>query len=383
MKITAIKTYIYNANWRNWLFVKVETDEGIHGWGEANLDLFEYSSVAAIQTLSQYFIGKDPRHIERHWNMVYRDSYYRPDFIVVSALGGIEIALWDILGKSLDMPVYQLLGGAFRTTIQAYDNGWCSGVKSPEDYATAAKKAVAEGFKYLKFDPFWLSDLFVEPEQIAQSRERVRAVREAVGNDVQLLLDCHGRFSPDKAIQVAREIEEYKPYFFEEPVPPDNIDALVRVAVSINIPVATGERLCTQWSVREILEKNGAAILQPDIVHFGGILQTKKLAHMAQAYYIPISPHNAYGPVQTAASLHVDASTPNFLIQEFFYPDKPLYDEILKETFFFPKNGYFELPSKAGLGVDINEEALSKRPYKYTSVANTFYEKDELFEGTD
>lgn len=374
MKITAIKTFLYNANWRNWLFVKVETDEGIHGWGEANVDMYDFASEAAVKTMSQYFVGKDPRHIELHWNTVYRDSYYRPDFIIVSALGGIEMALWDILGKSLNVPVYQLLGGAFRAKIPAYGNGWYTKSETPEDYARCAVKAVSAGFTHLKWDPFWLCDLYVTPEKIAKAAAIVRAVREAVGDKVQLLIECHGRFSPDKAIQIAREIEQYKPYLFEEPVPPDNIDALVRVTQSTKMPVATGERICTQWDVREILEKNAAAILQPDIVHIGGILQTKKLAHMAEAYYIPIAPHNAYGPVQTLASLHIDASTPNFLIQEFFFTDKVFYDEILTEPFNFPTNGFFDLPEKPGLGVDINEKALAKRPYKYTNVGNSFYE---------
>lgn len=376
MKITDIKTFTYDANWRNWLFVKVETDEGIYGWGEANVDGFETSSEAAIHIMSQYFIGKDPRNIELHWNKIYRDSTYRPSFIVASALGGIETALWDILGKSLNVPVYQLLGGACRKKILAYDNGW-SFNKKPEDVIKSALNAVELGFKYLKWDPFGSSDLYFDPWETKQAVDLIRAVRKAVGDDIQLLIECHGRFSPDKAIKIAREIEEFKPYFYEEPVPPENVDALARVASSINIPVATGERICTHWDAREILEKNGAAILQPDIVHIGGILETKKLAHMAEVYYVPIAPHNAYGPVQCIANLHIDASTPNFLIQEFFYPDKPLYDEILKEPFHFPKDGYFDLPEKPGLGVDLDEEGLAKRPYQYRSVANLILWPDQ------
>jgi galactonate dehydratase len=373
MKITNIKTFLFNANWRNWLFVKVETDEGIHGWGEGDVDGYDFSSEAAVHTMEEYFIGKDPRNIELHWDTIYRESVYRPCFIIVSALAGIEMALWDILGKSLNVPVYQLLGGAFRTKIPAYDNGWFFDAKKPQEFAKAALGAVELGFKHLKWDPFGSSNLFPEPEEISQAKECIRAVREAVGSDIHLLVEGHGRFSPDKAIQIAREIEDYKPYFFEEPVPPDNIDALVRVASSINIPVATGERICTHWGAREILEKNGAAILQPDIMHIGGILETKKLAAMAQTYYIPIAPHNAFGPVLSAASIHVDASTPNFLIQEFFYPDKPLYDEILKEPFFFPKDGFFDLPTRPGLGIDIDENALSKHPYQYRNVGRSLF----------
>jgi galactonate dehydratase len=292
----------------------------------------------------------------------------------MSALSGIEQASWDILGKSLNVPVYQLLGGSVRPKILAYGNGWTRGAKTPEDIAKAAVKAVAQGYKYLKWDPFGgTTALFPEPREIKVAKERIKVVREAVGNDIQLLVDAHGRFSPDKAIEVAHEIEEFKPYFYEEPVPPDNIGALIRVARSIKIPVATGERICTHWGALEILERNGAAILQPDIVHIGGILETKKLAIMAQTYYISIAPHNAYGPVQTAANLHIDASTPNFLIQEFFYNDIERYNEILKEPFPYAKDGYFDLPTKPGLGVDIDEKALAKRPYQYTNIGRMIF----------
>ena len=374
MKITDIKTYLYHAGIANWQFVKVETDEDIHGWGEACLDGYDLSSVAAVETMKEYFIGKDPRNIELHWDTIYRESVYRPDYIIMSALSGIEQASWDILGKSLNVPVYQLLGGAFRTKIPAYGNGWTLGAKTPEDTAKAAVKAVADGYKHLKWDPFGgTTALYPDPVEIKMVKERIKAVREAVGDDVQLLLDVHGRFSPDKAIEIAREIEEYKIYFYEEPVPPDNIDALVRVARSINIPVATGERICTHWGALEILEKSGAAILQPDIVHIGGILETKKLAIMAQTYYIPIAPHNAYGPVQTAATLHIDASIPNFLIQEFFYGNITEYNEILTEPFPYAKDGYFDVPTKPGLGVDIDEKALAKRPYQYTNIGRRIF----------
>jgi galactonate dehydratase len=365
MKISGIKTFIYNAVWRNWVLIKVETDEGIYGWGEASLEGYELAVQSAVHTMSGYFMGKDPGAIELHWNTVYRNSYWRPSIIVVSALAGIEMALWDILGKRLDVPVYQLIGGAVRTRVRAYNNGWYLNAKTPEDYAKAAVKAVALGFKHLKWDPFWPSDLFPEPEEIDKAKKCIKLVREAVGPDIHLLIECHGRFSPDRAILIAREIEEYKPYFFEEPVPPDNLDACVRVASAIRIPVATGERLCTRWSARPLLEKNGAAILQPDVIHMGGILETKRVAAMASAYYVPIAPHNASGPVLSAANIHVDASTPNFLIQEFLYPDKPLYDEILMKPFFFPEEGFFNVPDEPGLGIDINEKALAKRPYQH------------------
>ncbi len=379
MKITDIKTYLYHAGFMNWQFVKVETDEGIHGWGEACLDGYDLASVAAVETMKEYFVGKDPRKIELHWATIHRECTYRPSFLIMSALSGIEQASWDILGKSLNVPVYQLLGGAFREKIPAYGNGWSRGAETPEEIASAAMQAVKDGYRYLKWDPFaGTTALYSNPAEIKIAKERVGAVREAVGDEVQLLIEGHGRFSPDVAIQIAREIEEYNPYFFEEPIPPDNIDALIRVARSIKIPVATGERICTHWGAIEILEKGGAAVLQPDVVHIGGILETKKLAHMAEAYYIPIAPHNAYGPVQTITNLHIDASTPNFTVQEYFYGDKVWYDQICREPFAYPKDGFFDIPTKPGLGIDIDEKALAKRPYEYANVGRRIYGKQSV-----
>jgi galactonate dehydratase len=373
MKITEIKTFLVDATWRNWVLVKVETDDGIHGWGEASMEMNEdVAPEAAVLRMADYFIGKDPRTIELHWHTVYRDTWYHPCYVIQSALAAIEIALWDILGKSLNAPVYQLLGGACHPRVRAYANGWYSKAKQIEDYGKLAQDAAAFGFKHIKIDPFWPSDLYGEPDEITRPREIIRTIREAVGADIHILVEGHGRFTAKRAIQIARALEEYDPYFFEDPVPPENIDILAEVTTSINTPVCSGERTCTHWEAREILAKKAVSIFQPDIIHIGGISETRKVAAMASAHYIPISLHNPNGPVQTAASIHIGAATRNFLFTEFFYPDLPIYEEILIEPLVFSK-GAFDLPARPGLGVDFNEDALLKRPPKrYRGVANLY-----------
>ena len=366
MKITEIKTFPFRCGWRDWLFLKVYTDEGISGLGEAGLAVYERSVSDLIHDLEGYLVGKDPRQIELHWNTIYRDSYWQPSVTLLSALGGIEMALWDILGKSLNVPVYTLLGGACHPRIKVYNNAWYLSARSLEDYAKLAQQAVAQGFRHLKWDPFWGYDIFIDSDQMRRAKECVRIVREAVGNEVELLIEMHGRFSPDTAIRIARELEEYNPYWIEEPIPPNcTVDALAKVSASTRIPVASGERISTRWGYWDVLNKQAVSVIQPDIICCGGILETKKVAAMAQVHYIGVAPHSASGPALAAASIHLDACTPNFLIQELFYPDQAAYGEILKEHFLVPKDGFIELPKKPGLGLELDEEAVSKQPFQY------------------
>lgn len=374
MKITEIKTFLVDAVWRNWVLVKVETDSSIHGWGEASMEMNEdVAPEAAVHRMADHFIGKDPRNIEKLWNDVYRDTWYHPCYVIESALAGIEIALWDILGKSLEAPVYQFLGGACRDRVRAYANGWYSKAKQIADYGQLARETADRGFKHIKIDPFWPSDLYGEPEEIIRPREIIRTVREAVGEDVHVLVEGHGRFNARRAIQVARALEEYSPYFFEDPVPPENADMLKEVTAAINIPVCSGERTCTHWEAREMLEKKAVDVFQPDVIHIGGISETRKTAAIASAHYIPISLHNPNGPAQTAASIHIGAATRNFLFTEFFYPDLPIYDEILKEPLPFSR-GNFDLPAGPGLGIDFNEEALRRRPPQHYRGVGSLYD---------
>ena len=364
MKVTAIKTYMFTAQWRNWLFVKVETDEGIYGWGEGSTEGREMAVQGAIKHMESYLVGKDPRQVERHWSTMFRDGYWRAGAIMCSAMSALDMAMWDIKGKTLGVPVYELLGGPVHDRIRFYGNGWYIGADSIERFVEMAQAAVEAGTNALKFDPFWECDVLADRALLDRGVDIVRAVREAVGDDVELLIEVHGRLSPANAIYAAKGLEELKPYFYEEPIPPDNVDAMALVARSTSIPIATGERLYTRWGFRELLEKQAAAIIQPDHTHTGGITEGKKIAAMAEVYYVGVAPHNATGPILTATNLQLDAALSNFLIQEFFFPDMPIYDKVLKENFIVMKDGYLDLPKKPGLGVEVNEEYIKSLPYK-------------------
>ncbi len=383
MRITKVKTFIYRPTW-NWLFVKVETDEGISGWGEATTQGQEKGVEASIHNLADYLIGKDPRHIELHWSTMFRNSYWRPTFIVTSAMSGLEMAMWDILGKSLGAPVYMLLGGACRDRIKVYHNGWWFEAKSIDDYIWLAEREVKErGAKALKWDPFWGCDVFTSSrDDIHSIIENVRRVREAVGDDVELMLDGHARLSPNSATGFAHAVEQFKPSWYEEPIPTDaSVDDLARVASSTDIPIVVGERIPTRWCFRDIFEKRAAAIINPDPAHAGGILETKKISDMAHAYYVGVAPHSAGGPILNAASVHIEAAIPNFVIHEFFSVDPPFYKEILQEPFPALKNEFIELPTRPGLGVEINEEALARRPYLYHDLSS-FWESPRVPAGS-
>ena len=376
MKITDIKTFPYDGIWRDLVFVKVETDEGVYGWGEAGGIGRERACEATVQEMKPYFIGQDPGQIELLWNTVYRDAYRRPDDTLLNAMAGIEIALWDILGKSLNVPIYKLLGGACHARIPAYGNSWIrnqqpagSNLSMIDWLAKVAADTVASGHTALKFDP-WLymgSDNFVPRKDARWVRDLVRAIRESVGDEVELCVEAHGRLSPEDAIQAARDIEEFRPYWLEEPIPPEaSVDALARVRNAIRIPVASGERFITKWQWAEVFQKEAVAIAQPDLVHCGGILEMKKIAAMAHASFTALAPHLEQGPCMLAATIHVDASSPNFLIQEFFTRDVPIYEDVVKEgSWPLPKNGYIELPTKPGLGIDIDEKALTRKPFEW------------------
>ncbi len=378
MKITNMKTFIYRAAW-NWLFVKIETDEGISGWGEATTQGAAKATEAAIHEMGgNYLIGKDPRQIELHFSTMLRNSYWRPDVVLYSAISGLEMAMWDILGKSLGVPIYSLLGGVCNPRLKIYHNGWWFGAKTYKDYARLAKEMTDKGAKALKFDPLQGCDYFIDREQANQVIEAIRLVREAVGDNVELMIDVHGRLSPDNSIKLAREVEQYRPFWWEEPIPTDaSVEDLARVAFSTSIPVVVGERIYTRWGFRDVFEKRAAAIINPDIAHEGGILETKKIADMAHAYYVSITPHSAGGPVLTAATIQLEAATPNFLIHEFFSPDIPYYKEIVKDPFPVVKDEFVDLPTKPGLGIELNEEALANRPYKYFNIGGLWATHEE------
>jgi galactonate dehydratase len=383
MKVTGIKTYLHRGHF-NWLLVKVETDEGLVGWGEASTQSANQATRAQVHTLGEnYLMGKDPRQIELHVSTMLRNTYWKPSLVFYSAISGLEIAMWDIMGKSLGVPIYALLGGACRPRLKTYHNGWWFGAKSFDDYARLAKEMADKGARALKFDPLQGMDTFIDTNQFRQVVKAIRMVREAVGEDVELMIDVHGRLSPDNAIRLALAVEEYSPYWWEEPLPTDaSVDDLARVAASINIPVVAGERIYTRWGFRDLFEKRAAAIINPDIAHEGGILETKKIADMAHAYYVSFTAHSAGGPVLTAASIQVEAATPNFLIHEYFSIDAPYYGEVLRDPFPAMKNEFIELPTKPGLGIEIDESQLEKRPFKFFDIGDLWATHEEWSENT-
>ncbi len=359
MKITEVKAFITTPPGvrTNFVFVKVSTDEGIHGWGECTVGAV--SMKAVVEELGLRLLGKDPFRIEEHWQSLYNFSHnVRGGVMHMAGISGIDIALWDIKGKALNVPVYELLGGAMRDKFWAY--GRFDG-DTPDAAVANATSWVERGLTALKGDPFGHQGLFTTSESERDALAKVKAVREAVGEDVELLIEVHGRLTPAEAIRIGNALEEYNPFWFEEPVPPENVDAMLRVAEAISIPIATGERLYTKWGFRDLFEKQVVGMAQPDICHAGGILELKKIAAMAETYYVGFCPHNPYGPVNTMAALHIDASCPNFLIQEGGHAS--WYEEVTKGQFPYQRSGYFDLPTGVGLGIDLDEKALAKHPY--------------------
>lgn len=356
MKITKLEVFHVQPRW---MFLKISTDEGISGYGEPIVEGRARTVETAIKELESYLIGQDPLTIEHHWQVMYKGTFYRGGPILVSAISGIEQALWDIKGKYYNMPVYEMLGGACRHKIRMY--GHCN-TDTIEQAVAKAKAMKEQGFTAIKigadFPVRQVDSLKVLEKQV----ERFARIREAVGSEMDIAIDLHGRFSPAMAIRLARQLEPYYPMFIEEPTLPENVDTLVRVAHSTSIPIATGERLFTRWGFREVLEKQAAVIVQPDLCHAGGILEGKKIAAMAEVYYGTIAPHNPLGPISLAACLQLDACTPNFLIQEIISLDNrfDLGEGYLKQPFVI-EAGYISLPQGPGLGIELDEQMLLER----------------------
>ncbi len=366
MKIVDVKTHVMSTAWRNLTFVRVLTDEGLEGVAEARMVNHTDALLGYLEeTVPNLVLGRDPQDIEGLVQTMYRHPYGRMGEVGMSGIAMIEIACWDIIGKMLNQPVYKLLGGAVRDKIKAYANGWYTVERTPEEFHAAAKRAVERGYRALKFDPFGAGFYEMERAEKVKVVALVEAVRDAVGPEAEILIEMHGRFNPATAIEMARELEPFKPSWVEEPVPPENLAALKKAAEKINVPVATGERIHTRYEYRQLFELQAADIIQPDITHFGGLLETKKLAAQAEVYYILVAPHNVGGPVSTAANLHFAASTPNFKIQEHF---NDFAEDWVKAA--APGNpevvdGYFALPQGPGLGVTLDESVLEEHPRKH------------------
>ena len=363
MKVTDVKTFVTDCFRTNWVFVKVYTDEGIDVVGEATLEYKEKALLGAVEHIKEYLLGKNPLEIEKHWHTIYRDAYWRGGAVLMSALSAVETALWDILGKSLNTPVYQLMGGRANDKVRIYVNGWFAGAKEPKEFGEKAKIAAQKGITALKWDPFGKNYMNISNSELDKAMRCVDEVRKAVGNDVDILIEGHGRFNIPTAVTIAKELEQFKPMFFEEPVPPDSLDALKEVKMRSNIPISAGERLYTRWDYRKMFDLAAADYIQPDISHAGGIMELKKIAAEAEVHYIPFAPHNPSGPVANAATLQLAASCTNFCILEIMYSDVEWRKDITNESLKY-EDGYIYIPDNPGLGIEINEEECLKHPYK-------------------
>lgn len=356
MKIEHIQTFLIDAGLRNWLIVRISTDEGITGIGEATLEGRSATVAAAICEMGRYLAGKDPFHIERHFQHIYRGQFWRGGPVLMSAFSGIEQALWDIVGKCLNRPIYYLLGGPVRDRIRLYANGWMADLESIEEIVDKACAVVHQGFRVLKLPGFRIVSNVSGKASFRWAVECASAVRQAVGPDVELLVDLHGRTTPSEAVALAREYARLNVYFVEEPVPPENVPALAEVKQQSGMRIATGERLFTRFGFREVLERRAADILQPDLCHCGGILEAKKIAAMAEPYYVLLSPHNPNSPVSTAASAQFAACTHNFDMLEYLVEDVPWREEIVPNAFNI-EDGHIIPSTKPGLGIELNEAA--------------------------
>ncbi|MBX6769016.1 MAG: mandelate racemase/muconate lactonizing enzyme family protein, partial [Actinomadura rubrobrunea] len=313
MRITKIGTHVVGTPWRNLTFVTVHTDEGLTGVGETRMlghtdALLGYLAEAE----RRHIVGSDPFDVEDLVQRMKYGDYGRAGEIVMSGIACVETACWDIIGKALGQPVWRLLGGKVRDRVKAYANGWYTVARTPDDFHAAAKKVVERGYRALKLDPFGAGRLELDHEETMRSVALVEAVRDAIGPECELLVEMHGRFSPATAVRLAELLEPYAPGWLEEPVPPENLKALAKVAARTSLPIATGERIHDRFEFRELFELQAADIVQPDVGHFGGIAEVRKLAATAETHYVQVAPHNVGGPVLTAATLHLGVCVPNF-----------------------------------------------------------------------
>ncbi len=365
MKITDLKVYVMGSAWRNFVFARLRTDDGLEGIGEARPVNREEAVAAHLDAIAhRYVLGSDPFNIEDLVLRITRDDYEIPGATEMTALAIVEMACWDVIGKALGQPIYRLLGGACRDRIRAYANGWYQVARTPEEFAQAARRVVARGYRAMKFDPFGAGAGELTRDEYVRSVALVEAVRDAVGPDIELLIEMHGRFTAAQAIALALDLERFAPGWIEEPVPPDQPGALVRVSAHTAIPIATGERLHTRTAFRDLLALDAVDVLQPDLTHCGGLLETKKIAAMAEAHGVLLAPHNVGASVSTAAVLHLAACTPNLKIQEYFNDFAEPFVTEAAPGLPAVTDGYFPLPSGPGLGVTLNEDVLLAHPYR-------------------
>jgi galactonate dehydratase len=346
VKITKLETFLVKPRW---LFLKIHTDEGLVGLGEPILEGRALTCAQAVDELAPYLIGKDPRRVVHHWQAMYRHAFYRGGPLLTSALSGVEQALWDLAGKSLGVPVYQLFGGPTRDRIRVYKHASDpEKIKEWMDLGFTAFKTGVRGGRPARIVE---NVAFVD-----RAVEHFAALREAAGPEADIAIDFHGAISPQTAKLLIKALEPYQPMFIEEPCQCQNVDVMAEIARGTHLPIATGERVFTKWGFREVLEKHAATILQPDLCHAGGINEVRIIAGMAEAYYAAVAPHNPLGPISLAACIQLDASIPNFVCQE----HTTLGEGYLKNPF-VAVEGFVELPTGPGLGIELDEDALEEK----------------------
>lgn len=371
MKVTGVETYVFWADWVNWLLVRVDTDEGVHGWGEGSLHGSIRSVETAIHELSAYLVGRDPAGVERHWQGMYNAWRWRGGAVLMTALAALDIALWDIEGKRLGVPVYRLLGGPYRDRVRCYASHWLPGVTDRAGAIESAREARRRGFSAFKFSAI-NRQLLRESERAAMRRaeELLAGAREGAGDDCDVMIELAELLSPRTAVELGQVLAPYRPYWFEEPIPFENARAMAALQRDLDVPIATGERLLSRWEFRELLELQGCRIVQPDLMHAGGITEVKRIAALADTYYVPVAPHNSGGPVVTAAAIHLAASIPNFLILEQMEMEQGLRAEVGPDA---PRiaDGHFALPDKPGLGVEVDVDAVQARSFRPQPVSGS------------
>jgi galactonate dehydratase len=380
LKITDVKVFrmatpVHKTAGTNWLFVRIDTDSGISGWGEGSLQYKDAALEAEILDFGKFLEGKNPRRIDWIWSSLYRRVTWAGGPVSMSAISAIDLALWDLKAKSLEIPVWELAGGMHRDKVRVYANGWFEDLAeavpgvpaetvarkaSPQLHAEAALRLKDAGWTALKFYPFG-GPQTITPQRIQHGIDLVKAVRDAVGPDMEIGIDIRARLDPWSAGRVAQQLEQFNIAWMEEPILYDNIEAMAEFARSVNVPVSTGEQLYNRWEFRPLLVTNTVRMIQPDICHCGGFSETRKIANMAETYYVPVAPHNSNGPISTLASLHLDMSIPNAFMQEIFVSFIERYQEVLTNPIDI-SDGHATVPSGPGWGADIDLDVLAKYP---------------------
>jgi galactonate dehydratase len=374
MKVVGVEAFLIAAGWRNFVFVKLQTDSGLVGWGEGTLGWKETAVRELILDFGRrYVIGQSPFDIEDLWFRLYQIEHNTGP-VMFSAMAGIEMALWDIVGKACGQPVFNLVGGKVRSKVKAYANGWYNDIGDLKYLADRAAEVKERGYKALKFDPFGPGGREITRVELQRACQTVETVRDAVGEEVDILLEFHGRFSPIMALEAIRAMVPYHPGWCEEPIPAHNNDAMAQVVAGSQLRVATGEHIYSRFGFLDLLRQKAAHVIQPDITYSGGFLETKKIAAIAEAHYVSVAPHNCDGPLKTIAGIHLAANIPNFLIIETFQDyDVPWREELTSGT---PrvKDGYYEVPAGPGWGIEVNEAAIAAHPENPDAKLNMFSE---------